>query len=222
MGIPLKEPGFYVVELASPRLGTALLGAGATAYYVQTTALVTNLSVHLKLGREASLVWVTSLVKAQPVDAAAVEVRDCDGRVHWKGKTDAQGIARIDQPLPDVSTLPPASETGIASILSPPAPMATSVSCFRIGTRASILAVPPADRRLHRTVSGHQWRHGPHVAACRRHRAHEALLSPAHSWRLCFHRQGPLARKLVIRHAGSDQKYEQPLVWDEQGIAEST
>ncbi len=60
IGIPLRDPGFYVVELASPRLGAALLG-DKRPRYVATTALVTNMAVHLKWGREDSLVWVTRL-----------------------------------------------------------------------------------------------------------------------------------------------------------------
>ena len=86
MGIPLKEPGFYVVELASPRLGAALHEENKP-YYVQTAVLVTNLSVHFKQGRENSLVWVTSLDKGGPVDKAEVEVRDCNGKVYAKGVT---------------------------------------------------------------------------------------------------------------------------------------
>ena len=43
--------------------------------YVPTAALVTNLSVHLKWGREASLVWVTTLDDARPVGGRA-RVRD--------------------------------------------------------------------------------------------------------------------------------------------------
>ena len=47
IGIPLKEPGFYIVELASPRLGRALHGEDKP-YFVSTSVLVTNLAVHLK------------------------------------------------------------------------------------------------------------------------------------------------------------------------------
>jgi hypothetical protein len=64
VGIPLKKPGFYVVELASPRLGAALLKARNKPYYVQSAALVTNLAVHFKWGREISLVWVTRWIPA--------------------------------------------------------------------------------------------------------------------------------------------------------------
>jgi len=45
VGIPLKEPGFYVVEIASEMLGAALIGKDSLMY-VPTSALVTNLAVH--------------------------------------------------------------------------------------------------------------------------------------------------------------------------------
>ena len=94
VGIPLERAGFYVVELASPKLGAALHGENAP-YYVQTAALVTNLSVHFKWGRESSLAWVTTLDQARPVAGAAVAVRDCRGRALWEGKTGADGVAPI-------------------------------------------------------------------------------------------------------------------------------
>ena len=95
VGIPLEKPGFHVVELASPRLGEALLGESRPRY-VATSALVTNLGVHFKWGREASLVWVTTLDKAKPVADATVQVSDhCTGEPLWSGSTDQQGIAWI-------------------------------------------------------------------------------------------------------------------------------
>ena len=45
IGIPLGQPGFYVVELASRELGAATLGTGRIRY-VSTSALVTDLAVH--------------------------------------------------------------------------------------------------------------------------------------------------------------------------------
>jgi len=105
VGIPLREPGFYVVELASPRLGEALLGE-ARPYYVQAAALVTNLAVHFKEGRESSLVWVTSLDRGKPVSDAEVAIRDCRGNTYFEGRTDAQGILKIDQELPMSAKLP--------------------------------------------------------------------------------------------------------------------
>lgn len=105
IGIPLREPGFYVVELASPRLGAALFGKPGT-YFVQSLALVTNLGVHLKLGRESSLVWVTALDSGQPVAGAAVTITDCAGNTHWRGSSDADGIASIDVALPEAAARP--------------------------------------------------------------------------------------------------------------------
>lgn len=105
VGIPLSKLGFYVVELASPKLGAALFGTPDT-YYVHAAALVTNLSVHFKQGRESSLVWVTSLDKGAPVTNANVEVKDCAGKIYFNGKTDAQGILKIAQELPAVRSLP--------------------------------------------------------------------------------------------------------------------
>ncbi|HET6788647.1 MAG TPA: MG2 domain-containing protein, partial [Aquabacterium sp.] len=42
---------------------------------------------------------VTSLDKARPVAAVDLRVHDCRGTLLWQGRTDAQGLARIDQPL---------------------------------------------------------------------------------------------------------------------------
>ena len=94
MGIPLTEPAFYVMELASPRLGAALLEKNAP-FYARTSVLVTNLSAHVKLGRESSAVWVTTLDKAQPVNGAEVVVRDCKGNPLARGRTGADGLVRL-------------------------------------------------------------------------------------------------------------------------------
>ncbi len=99
VGIPLGGNGFYVVEVASPLLGSALLGEGKTRY-VATAALVTDLAVHFKWGRESSLAWVTRLSSAQPVAGAEVVVADqCTGTRLWSGHTDAEGVAFIDESL---------------------------------------------------------------------------------------------------------------------------
>ncbi|HRR72245.1 MAG TPA: MG2 domain-containing protein [Syntrophorhabdaceae bacterium] len=105
MGIPLKKPGFYVVEIESNILGTSLIGKGKTMY-CPTTALVTDMAAHFKWGRDSSLVWITSLSKGQPVEDVDVVVRNCEGRALWQGKTDRSGIAMIDKPLPRPDELP--------------------------------------------------------------------------------------------------------------------
>jgi len=53
--------------------------------------MVTNLSQHLKWGRENALVWVTTLDAAQPVRGARVSVHDCRGGVLWTGATERAG-----------------------------------------------------------------------------------------------------------------------------------
>jgi uncharacterized protein YfaS (alpha-2-macroglobulin family) len=101
VGIPLTKPGFYVVELASPRLGEALLGRKAPRY-VATAALVTNMAVHFKWGREGSLVWVTALDSGKGVGDAEVRISDsCTGQMLAKGKTDASGRLAVPAEFAD-------------------------------------------------------------------------------------------------------------------------
>jgi uncharacterized protein YfaS (alpha-2-macroglobulin family) len=103
IGIPLAGKGFHVVEYASPVLGTSLLGRPAPRY-VAAGALVTDMAVHFKWGRESSLVWVTSLGAGKPVSGAAIRVSDsCTGRQLAVGNTDASGILRINGMLPEPS-----------------------------------------------------------------------------------------------------------------------
>ena len=64
VGIPLTAKGFHVVEIASPELGAALLGRKATRY-VASAALVTNMAVHFKWGRDGSLAWARSPASVQ-------------------------------------------------------------------------------------------------------------------------------------------------------------
>ena len=100
VGIPLKGNGFHVVELASPRLGNALLGPGKVRY-VATGALVTDMAVHFQWGKGASLAWVTRLGDARPVAAARIAVLDaCTGQEFWRGVTDATGRAAVPDKLP--------------------------------------------------------------------------------------------------------------------------
>ncbi|GAA6121892.1 MG2 domain-containing protein [Acidovorax sp. FG27] len=98
VGIPLAQ-GFHVVEIASPLLGRSLLderhGAGRTMY-VRTSALVTNLAVHFKLGRENAAAWVTTLDKGQVVPNAQVRVSSCDGKELAQATTNAEGVATFE------------------------------------------------------------------------------------------------------------------------------
>jgi alpha-2-macroglobulin len=99
VGIPFEKPGFYMVELASPALGKALLGRDATRY-VAAGALVTNMAVHFKWGRANSLAWVTAIDNAVPVAGANVRVSDsCTGEELASGTTDKQGRLLVTRTL---------------------------------------------------------------------------------------------------------------------------
>ena len=97
VGIPLT-PGFHVVEIASPRLGQSLLDEGHGAQrtmFVRSSALVTNLGVHFKLGRENAMAFVTTLDQGRPVAGAVVQVSDCQGKALAQGSTDAKGLVEF-------------------------------------------------------------------------------------------------------------------------------
>ncbi|MGE0484582.1 MAG: alpha-2-macroglobulin [Gammaproteobacteria bacterium] len=99
VGIPLEGPGLHVVEIASPVLGAALLGRDAPRY-VATAALVTDLAVHFKWGRDRSLAWVTALESGEPVAGAHVAIsRYCTGAVLFEGESGADGTLVIDADL---------------------------------------------------------------------------------------------------------------------------
>ena len=231
IGIPLREAGFYVVELESPRLGASLLGKAAPMY-VPAAALVTNLSVHLKRGQESSVVWVTALDTGRPVGGARVIVHDCAGKALWQGATDGQGIARIDR-LPRAGELPRCQEP-------PQRPWAERFGNFESGL--FVTAQTPDDLSfVHSSwdqgIEPWRWEFPTEgeddVVA-----AHTILDRPLFRAGEAVHMKHLLRRqtqrgfglvpadrrptRLVIRHLGSDEKYEMPLAWDPTGIAEQT
>ena len=219
IGIPLKQPGLHLVEIASPRLGQALLQK-KRPYYVRSAALVTNMAVHFKWGVASSLVWVTSLDQAKPVANATISVRDCAGKEHWTGTTDKSGIARIDTSLP--------RDEGIASceylgrILLVFARTADDLSFtqsdwnegiatwrFNVSTDFSA----PRDA-VHTIFARTLLRAGETV-----HMKHLRRERNVHGF--AFPQSGAAETTLSITHAGTQQKYQLPLKWDKQGIAES-
>jgi len=98
IGIPLPEPGYYVLEAASRHLGASLLGKDVPMY-VRSSALVTNLAVHPKIGHARSAVWVTSLDRGRAVDGAEIRIIDCNGEEVWHGRSGADGVAAVEQAL---------------------------------------------------------------------------------------------------------------------------
>jgi len=226
VGIPLRQPGFYVVELASPKLGQALL-AGANAqqqgqeqvYHVSTAALVTNLAVHFKHGRESSLIWVTALDSGAPVPKAPVSIQDCSGKQHWQGTTDSRGVARVNVALPSRETLPGCLNawdrqymvfarrgSDVSFVMSE---WNEGISRWRFnlpsgGYGGPYIATAVFDRTLLRA--------GEAVSMKLMYRQHTRS-----GFR--FVDRKALADKVVIEHQGSDQRYELSTSWDGRSSA---
>jgi alpha-2-macroglobulin len=110
VGIPLAGAGLHVVEIESRVLGDVILDPPGPLF-VASAALVTNLAVHFKWGNEASLVWVTSLDRGEPVPGARVRVVSCTGAVLADATTDAQGLAPVAG-LPTGDAAPSCNENG--------------------------------------------------------------------------------------------------------------
>ncbi len=221
----LLEPGFHVVEIASPRLGAALLGPGKTRY-VATTALVTNLSVHFKWGRTGSLVFVTTLDGAKPVPDADLHIVDgCDGKPIWQGRADNNGIARIAEGLPKPSTWSSCENDNDEA--HPLMISARSGGDFSFALSNWNEGITPSDFNL---PMGFFEAHavGHTVLDRSLFRAGETV-SMKHYWReqtasglaIPGARRDKIPDKLVIQHSGSDESVELPLSFDAAGIATS-
>ena len=232
IGIPLPEPGLHVVEIESPRLGRSLLDREAPMY-VRTAALVTNLGVHFKWGAANSGVWVTTLDKAKPVAGAQVQVSDCLGELKWKGVTDAQGFARIEQALPPLNWErcrgEDAGEVGYfvsarqrdAATGQPD--MAFVWSTWNQGLEAWRFHLGYGGRygdeetkaqRLHTVLDRTLLRAGQTVSM-KHYARHELLVG------LGLPLAGTLPTQLRIEHEGSGQHFDLPLEWREGRYAES-
>lgn len=225
VGIPLKRPGLYLVELESLRLGTSLLGT-PRPMYVPTAALVTNLSVHLKLGRESSLVWVTRLDDGRAAAGADVTVTDCKGAVLFTGKTGPDGTARTGR-LPARDSLPwckyPASRWDERWRLFAQARLGDDMSFaldswdegiepWRFQLRFDERGTPSAPRRT--VLDRSLLRAGETVRM--KHFVRELTMAgfsvpPRERW----------PSRAIVRHRGSDARYELPLSWSADGSAES-
>lgn len=216
VGIPLPGPGFYVVELASPKLGATYLEERGT-YHTHTSALVTNLVVHFKAGRESSLAWVTALDSSKPVADAQVAVVDCDAKVVWQGSTDAQGRAPIAQALgrtkscnnwPGGWLVSARLDKDYTFTLSS---WDNGIESWRFNLPASEawgpeIAHSVLDRSLFRAGDMVGMKHFIRV------RSGSGFVYPA---------QRTLPTRLTLTHVGSGQAYTLPVMFDQQGVAES-
>ena len=224
IGIPLPVPGFYVVELASPRLGAALLDA-PTPRYVATSTLVTNLAVHFKWGRESSRVWVTTLDRAKPVANAAITISDyCKGTTLWNGTTDAAGLATVSGttlPLPNDDR-----ECGEWNASRPPLFVSARVdgqlgftfSGWNRGIQPSDFGLMTGSaeqaRVAHAVLDRSLLRSGETVSMklFLRERVMNGFAIPA----------GAPPNQLRMTHSGSNQEYPLPVAFDARGIAEAS
>ncbi|QDK36338.1 alpha-2-macroglobulin [Bdellovibrio sp. NC01] len=94
VGVPLKQSGFYVLEMASPLLGQSLLDRKAN-YYVRTAALVTKMAVHVKYNQNQAWALVTDLKSASPIASANVNLYDIRGARLGSATTDKNGFAKV-------------------------------------------------------------------------------------------------------------------------------
>ncbi len=217
VGLPLAGPGFYVVELASPKLGAAYLD-GKTPYHTHTAALVTNLVAHFKAGRESSLVWVTALDSGQPVAHAAVAVSDCDGKVTWQGATDDQGRARIAQSLGEAKRCKnwPGGWFVSAKLGRD---RTFTLSSWNDGIESWRFHMPSAEvwtpEIAHTVLDRSLFRAGETVAMKHFVRLHSGS-------GLALVAGKVLPKKLTLTHVGSGQSYSLPVEFDRSGIAESS
>ena len=219
IGIPLGHPGFYVVELASRQLGAATLGAGRTRY-VATSALVTDLGVHFLWGRESSLVWVTRLSSGRPVAGAAIAISDyCGGETLWRGRTGADGTARVAQSLGEPA--------GFGSCLwnHPLLVLAKSGQDFSFTESTWSQGIGPYEFGLpvgssraadiyHTVLDRTLFRAGETVSMqhfLRRHVSSGLAIQPGAA--------GP--HRITIQHLGSGQEYTWKAVFDASGLATS-
>jgi len=220
VGIPMKSPGFYVVELESELLGAALLGQ-PKPMYVPATVLVTNLSVHFKWGVESSLAWVTSLDTAKPVSQALVQIRDCEGKMHWEGKTDRDGIARIGK-LPAYTDLTRCSYESLDSGLVVSAQVGDDMAFVHTSWDEGIepwrFQLPtewqPSFEIAHTIFDRTLFRPGETV-----HMKH--ILRKHVQAGFATVPESRIGAGVQIRHQGSNQKYDLPLKWNADGSAET-
>jgi uncharacterized protein YfaS (alpha-2-macroglobulin family) len=234
IGIPLKEPGFHLLELESEILGSRLLNK-LLPMYVPAAALVTNLAAHFKWGRASSLVWVTTLDQGEPVPGAEVTIRDCNGKKHWQGKTDENGVARIGAALPSGKNLPRCADKREEEEYWPPLS----------GIQSGLFAFARTEKDLTFTHSGwdegiESWRFNipsgnftekedflAHTVFDRTlFRAGEEVhmkhfLRKPGMKGLFLPSQMEGINEIVIEHARSNQQYVFPLKWRPNGSAET-
>ena len=185
---------------------------------VRTSALVTNLGVHFKLGRENALAWVTTLDKGQPVAGATVRVSDCRGKEVAHATTDAQGIARFKGVSPQAPRCEDdsfysdtqqayfvsarAQNQGVADLAFTWTSWQKGIEPWRFNVPTNLESQP--DTRAHTVFDRTLLRAGETVSM-------KHLLRTETGSGFGLPQANP--DTLVITHVGSGQEYTQPLHW---------
>lgn len=223
VGVPLA-PGFHVVEIASQRLGAALLDeklGKERKMYVRTSALVTNLGVHFKLGRENSLAWVTTLDKAKVVAGAEIRVSDCSGKLIASGRTNEQGVAMLTginseaPPCPRVGKYDDGNRAyfvsarhtgadGVQDMAFTWSDWQKGIEPWRFNLRTSLQS--QADTAAHTILDRSLFRAGESVGM-----KHLLRTLTGQGFGTIPEKDAP--DELSITHVGSGSVFKQPLVW---------
>ena len=220
IGVPISEPGFHVLELRSQRLGQALLEPVAPMY-VRTSVLVTNLGLHFKLGRESSLAWVTTLDRAQPVANADISVMDCHGKPIWQGRSNAQGLARIDRPLSErISGERCPADTGLFVTARAGGELAFLFTSWQRGIESWRFNLPVSDYewspvRTHTVLDRTLFRAGETVSM-------KHFIRMENGQGLAMIRPEDLPSEVGVSHQGSGQEGRLPLTWQGHGRSASS
>ncbi len=224
VGVPLPETGFYVMEVASSALGSTLLQK-PQPMYVKAAVLVTNLAVHLKQGRQGTLVWVTSLDKGKPVADADVLIHDCKGRMLVKGKTGADGVFKHPSGLtPGKGQCQSSFESEYESneyiaSATKDGDFSFTLSSWSEGIESWRFQLPWDnafdDLQLHSILDRSLFRVGESVSMLNvaRQRVRSGLAFPAAK---------SLGNQLQMQHIGSEKKFTVPIKWDDKGRSDAS
>lgn len=94
LGLPLANEGLHILQLHSRSMANRLLDQKVfkdSSMYVSSAALVTDISLHAKVGSEKTLVWATRLSSGAPAENVKVTVLNCFGDKIGPVPTDSQG-----------------------------------------------------------------------------------------------------------------------------------
>ncbi len=219
MGIPVNKPGFYVIEVESPKLADAYRPKG-NRFFVRSSALVTNLAVHFRWGKERSLAWVTAINSGTPVPGAQLSATDCNGEVLWQGVSDKQGLAfPTNLPAPTEYDSECRNTSGVYLSATLGEDFSFTSSTWDDGIEPWRFGVPvdysTSSEVAHTVFSENLIRRGKTVYM----KHYLRLRGGAGLQALPASRRPALA---IIKHQGSDETVEMPLRWNSNGTSETS